>query len=418
MSESNEKKLTISNITEQELDELLSIRTECIEAKEQIQRGNNLLIAMFNAIPDLVFCKDLEGKYIECNKAFEKFMQRPQAEVLGKTFADLGAATSETIQNNAKVDQDVMREGKTMKQEEVTLIYEGNEHYFEMIKAPLFETGADGEKGDTYGLLGIMHDVTDRHMLVKNLRDAQANLEHALEQANSASTAKSEFLSRMSHELRTPMNAIMGMAQIAKSSTDPEKTKNYIEEIYEYSHHLMRLISNLLEVSGGISKLTESMFSLESMLEYIESRILPDLDKKHQTLDVTIDDSVPKAMVANEKRIAQVIIHLLTNASKYSEDSEIIALHIKTASESTDRITLEITVTDTGIGMSEDLMHTIFDMFEQGDGSHTRKHGGIGVGLTLSKYIVELMGGKITVESEPGKGSAFTFTVPVNRAAQ
>ena len=414
MSE-KDKKLTISNITEEELDELLRLKAELTDAKAQMERGNNILIAMFNAIPDLVFCKDSSGRYIECNKAFEKFMQRPQIEVLGKTFADLNAATSETVQNNAMVDQTVIREGKTIIQDEVTLLYEGNEHYFEMIKAPLIEVGADGESGETYGLLGIMHDITDRYALIKSLRDAQVHLEHALEQANSASTAKSDFLSRMSHELRTPMNAIMGMAQIAKASSDTNKIRSCVDEIYDYSHHLMRLISNLLEVSSGISTFTEEKFSLDSMLEYIKSRIVPLLDKKHQTLDVHVNESVPKVLVANERRIAQVIIHLLTNASKFSDNNGKIILKIETAKKTSDDTVLEISVIDKGIGMSKDVMDTIFDMFEQGDGSHSRRHEGVGIGLTLSKYIVEMMGGKISVESEPDKGSEFTFTVPVKK---
>ena len=414
MSE-KDKKLTISNITEEELDELLRLKAELTDTKIQMERGNNLLMAMFNAIPDLVFCKDLSGRYIECNKAFEKFLQRPQAEILGKTFGDLGAATSETVQNNADVEQVVLREGKTMKQDEVTLIYEGNEHYFEMIKTPLIKVSADGEPGEIYGLLGIMHDITDRYTLVKSLRDTQSNLENALEQANSASTAKSDFLSRMSHELRTPMNAIMGMAQIAKGSSDPAKISNYIDEIYDSSHHLMRLISNLLEVSGGISNLTESAFSLDSMIEYIQSRIHPHTEKKNQELVVEIDAKVPRVMVANERRIAQVIIHLLTNASKFSDSNQTVTLSFNLVKETADELVLEISVIDRGIGMSDEVIHTIFDMFEQGDGGHSRRYGGVGIGLTLSKYIVEMMGGKITVESEPDKGSTFSFTVPIKK---
>jgi len=404
-----DKEITINNITEQELDELLRLKSELTDAKMQMERSNNILIAMFDAIPDLVFCKDLNGHYIECNKAFESFVQRTQDDILGKTFADLGNASPEAVESAGKVDLIVTSEGKTVKDDEVTLMFNETERYFEMIKTPLIESG------ETYGLLGIMHDVTDRHTLIKNLRDAQSHLEHALEQANSASTAKSEFLSRMSHELRTPMNAIMGMAQIAKASSDPIKIKNYVDEIYESSHHLMRLISNLLEVSGGISTLSESKFSLDSMLEYIKSRIIPILDKRRQILEVNIDNSVPQALVANEKRIAQVIIHLLTNASKFSDSNNTITLTFKITKETADEKTLEVAVKDTGIGMSEDTIHTIFDMFEQGDGSHTRKEGGVGIGLTLSRYIVEMMGGKITVESELDKGSVFTFTVQVKK---
>jgi len=414
---SNDKKLTVDNITEKELDELLKIRNELTDAKEQMDLESQIRLAMFDAIPDLVFCKDLEGKYIECNEVFEKFMNRTYDNVLGKTYQELGVADSEQVEAAYKADQTVIREGKTVKQEEIKLSYNNNEHYFEMIKTPLVRKGVEGEPGEIFGLLGIMHDVTDRYVLVKSLREAQSHLEDALEKANSASTAKSEFLSRMSHELRTPMNAIMGMSQIAKISNDPDKIKNCVDEIYEYSHHLMRLISNLLEVSSGISNLTAAAFSLDSMIEYIESRINPLLSKKLQTLEVKIDGAVPRGMVANEKRIAQVIIHLLTNASKFSDGKDNIILAVNIAKETTDGLVLEFSVADNGIGMSEDTIHTIFDMFEQGDGSHSRQHEGIGVGLTLSKYIVEMMGGKISVESELDKGSTFTFTVPVSRLA-
>ncbi|MCL2627895.1 MAG: PAS domain-containing sensor histidine kinase [Oscillospiraceae bacterium] len=413
MSEKVEKKLTISNITEQELDELLRIKVELADVKEQAERNNHILKAMFRAMPDLVFCKDISRRYIECNKTFEKFINHSKDEILGKTFAEVTGETLEIVKFYADVDDSVINEGKTIMQEDVAMSYNGAERFYEMIKTPLIEKNAEGED-EIFGLMGIMHDVTERHILIRNLQDVQVHLEKALDQANSGSTAKSEFLSRMSHELRTPMNAIMGMSQIAKASNDPDKIKACIDEIYDHSRHLMRLISNLLEISSGINKVTEAMFSIASMIEYIESRASSFMDKKQQTLNISISDAVPKIVIANEKRIAQVIIHLLTNASKFSQDNGFVTLSIDLAEEHTEKFMLKVSVIDNGIGMSTEVMNTIFDMFEQGDGSHTRKHEGVGIGLTLSRYIVEMMGGKLFVESELGKGSVFTFTVPVN----
>ena len=243
----------------------------------------------------------------------------------------------------------------------------------------------------------------------------KTELINAKDQANAASKAKGEFLARMSHEMRTPMNAIMGMAQIAQSSEDPAKIKGCLGEIYESSRHLMRLISNVLDVSGGSSSmsLAETKFSYDSLIAYVSQRINPDAKGKRQNLIVDIDKSVPGILIGDEKRLAQVIIHLLKNAVAFSPEGSDIRLGISVFDREDEVITLKIEVTDYGIGISKEQQSKLFSVFEQGDGSFTRQHGGIGVGLALSKYIVEMMGGSIWVESELDKGSKFTFTAKV-----
>ena len=380
---------------------------------EKIEQSNLILNAMFNAMPDEVFCKDLDKRYIECNKSFEAFIAHTKEEVIGKTFAEVAGDGLVIIKYYDDVDDIVLNEGKTIKQEGVSMSYDGAERFYDITKTPLIKKNADGED-EIFGLLGLMHDVNERYLLIKDLQNLQANLEIALEQANSGSRAKSEFLSRMSHELRTPMNAIMGMAQIVKASDDLEYVKDCIDEIYDNSNHLMRLINNLLEASQGVGALNKSEFSLNSMIESIEARISAYLDRKQQTLNTHIDSSLPKTVVADEKRIAQVIFHLLTNASKFSPETGEISLKIGVLDDSDHKTVLKISVIDNGIGMSTEVLNSIFDIFEQADGSYTRKYEGVGIGLTLSKYIVETMGGIISVVSEPGEGSEFTFTVPVS----
>ena len=384
---------------------------------EQIEQSNLILKAMFDAMPDSVFCKDLDRKYIECNKSFETFIAHAKEDVIGKTFSEVAGDGLDIVKYYEDVDQTVLSEGKTIKQEGVSMSYDGTERFYDITKTPLIKKNANGED-EIFGLLGLMHDVNERYMLIKDLQNLQTNLEIALEQANSGSRAKSEFLSRMSHELRTPMNAIMGMAQVVKAAKDLDYIKDCIDDIYDSSNHLMRLIDNLLEASKGVGALTESVFSLDSMIEDIQSRIAPYLDRKQQTLNTVVDESLPKEVVADEKRITQVIFHLLTNASKFSHETSEISLEIGMLDDSATKPVLSISVIDNGIGMSTEVLDTIFDIFEQGDGSYTRKYEGVGIGLTLSKYIVETLGGIFSVVSEPGKGSAFTFTVPVNRKSE
>jgi len=214
------------------------------------------------------------------------------------------------------------------------------------------------------------------------------------------------------------MNAIMGMAQIAQVSEDKEKVKKCLGEIYEASRHLMRLISNVLDVSGGSSALSlaETKFSFDSLIAYVSERVNSEAIKKQQTLTVDIDESVPTILVGDEKRLAQVIVHLLTNAIAFSPNNSEIYLKIDVHSEEDETIILRIDVVDTGVGIAEEHKRKLFSVFEQGDGSYTRQHGGIGVSLALSKYIVEMMGGSIWVESELGEGSTFSFTAKVARS--
>ena len=387
---------------------------ESDNTNEKIEQSNFILNAMFNAMPDSVYCKDLKGRYIECNKSFEDFMAHPKEEIIGKTFSELVTDQLDIVKFYTDVDKTVINECKTVIQEGVSMSYNGTDRYYDLVKTPLIRKNANGED-EVFGLLAIMYDVNERYVLIKDLQNVQAHLEVALERANSGSKAKSEFLSRMSHELLTPMNAIMGMSQIVKASADIEYIKNCIEDIQSNSNHLLRLISNLLEMSSGAGTVSESVFRLDTLIGNIKTRLKPYLSKKHQTLNIVIDKLLPGEMHADNKRIENVIFNLLTNASKFSNNNDEISLEFFLLDDSAEGFILKVSVIDKGIGMSTDELNTIFEIFEQGDGSHTRKYQGIGIGLTLSKYIVETMGGAISVVSEPGKGSAFTFTVPVSR---
>ena len=245
----------------------------------------------------------------------------------------------------------------------------------------------------------------------------------AKEEVEYLSRAKSEFLARMSHEMRTPMNAIMGMVQVIKMRGIPENISDYFYKIDTASQHMMRLIDDLLDISDieyGVFKLTNSVFSFSSMVEALSQEVGYNASEKHQTLKFKIDPDIPLSLEGDEKRLKQVITTLLANAVKFTPEKgeisfEALALQEEDQQKSDDTITVRIEVTDNGIGIAKDQQSRLFTIFEQADGSNTRKHGGIGAGLALSKHIVEKMGGTIWMESEIDKGASFFFTCKLRR---
>jgi signal transduction histidine kinase/DNA-binding response OmpR family regulator len=232
---------------------------------------------------------------------------------------------------------------------------------------------------------------------------------------------KSAFLANMSHEIRTPMNAIIGMITIGKSASDSIRKDYCFSKIEDASNHLLGVINDILDMSkieANKFELAPAEFDLEKMLRRIVNVINFRVDEKHQKLSVYVDRSIPRLLIGDDQRIAQVITNLLGNAVKFTPEYGSISLAVRLAGKGNDLCTLQISVTDSGIGISPEQQEKIFQSFEQAESSTTRKYGGTGLGLAISKSIVEMMGGSIWVQSEPGKGSTFTFTIQVVRSAE
>ncbi|MDR0306431.1 MAG: response regulator [Chitinispirillales bacterium] len=228
-----------------------------------------------------------------------------------------------------------------------------------------------------------------------------------------ASRAKSEFLSRMSHEMRTPMNAIMGMTQVAKISSNLNKTLGYLNKIDESSHELMKLIDDVLDITKieyDTFKLEPVNFSFNAMIRDILHMTSYNAADKKQLFTYDISPLIPMSLTGDEKRLKQVIISFLINAVKFTPENGKIHFAVSVLEERGGDITLQFEVSDTGIGIPVGKQKNIFVLFEQIDGGLSRNHGGIGLGLALSKRIIEMMDGEIHVESQPQKGSKFTFT--------
>ncbi|MDR1874660.1 MAG: response regulator [Synergistaceae bacterium] len=261
-----------------------------------------------------------------------------------------------------------------------------------------------GEK--SVGIVGS--NVTEQVRLQEQLLEAKT-------QAENSSSAKSEFLSRMSHEMRTPMNAIIGMTGIGRASGDIGRKDYCLDKIDEASKHLLGVINDILDMSkieAGKLEVSLAEFRLEKMLQRVTNVIGFRMDEKKINFSVNLARNLPVSVISDDQRLAQVLTNLLSNAVKFTPRNGSITLSAKTVEEASGGVCrLEFNVTDTGIGISPQNQTKLFNSFEQADGGISRKFGGTGLGLAISRRIVELLGGKIWVESEEGRGSSFIFQI-------
>jgi len=261
--------------------------------------------------------------------------------------------------------------------------------------------------------------IVERYAIESNLNivlKLQSELVAAKELAEHSSRVKSEFLSRMSHEMLTPMNVIIGMINLTRKH--PEKSEKFLNELDESAHSLIRMINNVLDISDmeyGVFKLDETGFSLREMLSTAVEETTRYLEAKQQKVTCDVEQTIPDILIGDEKRLYQVITCLLSNAIKFTQESGEIHIHSSIIDDDGRTCTIQTVVKDNGSGISKEQQERLFEIFEQEDGSRTRKHGGIGIGLALSKRIVEMMDGDIWVESESGKGAKFTFTYKLQR---
>jgi len=247
------------------------------------------------------------------------------------------------------------------------------------------------------------------------------SIDSARSKSDRESRHKSAFLANMSHEIRTPMNAIIGMTTIGKSTSDTGRKDHCFSKIGDASNHLLGVINDILDMSkieANKFELSPSDFNFERMLQRVVNVVNFRVDEKKQKLTVRIDRAIPKNLVGDDQRIAQVITNLLGNAIKFTGEQGSIHLDARLLSAVSGVYNIQFSVADTGIGISLSQRERIFSSFEQAEISTTRKYGGTGLGLTISKNIVELMGGNIWMESELNKGSVFTFVIPLKQGTQ
>ena len=269
------------------------------------------------------------------------------------------------------------------------------------------------------GLVTIYTDITELKQREAQLGELVDNLSQARDQAMEATRTKSQFLANMSHELRTPLNAVIGIAEMLREDAEDDGLDDFVEPLDRINgagKHLLDLINEILDLSkieaGKIEMLSED-FEVRTMLDEVSTMVQPLAKKNDNTLTVDCADDVGQ-MHADPTRVRQIVFNLLSNACKFTDKGTVTVTVRREATEGVD--TLSFAVADTGIGISEAQMARLFQEFSQADASTTRKYGGTGLGLTISQRLCKLMGGDISVESEPDVGTTFTATLPAHVA--
>ncbi len=379
--------------------------TDRYKAEEALAYERELLRAMLENIPDSIYFKDRDSKFLAVSRALAiRLGLDDPSEAIGKTDADFfGAAHAEEALRDERA---ILRTGQALvgkTEREVWL--DGRERWVLTTKVPL-----KNPQGEINGTFGISRDITDLKVVERELASAR---DAALESAR----LKSEFLANMSHEIRTPLNAVIGMTGLLLETDLTTEQRDFAQTIRQSADALLNIINDILDFSkieAGRMVIEAIDFDLNEVVEGTAEILAEAAQGKGVELASWIQANTPRHLRGDPGRIRQVLTNLAGNAVKFTLEGEVV-LDVRPARETERNVIVEFSVRDTGIGIAPEAHDRLFQAFMQADGSTTRRFGGTGLGLAICKQLVELMHGEIGFESEPGKGSRFWFSVPLEK---
>ncbi len=402
------------------LEQRVATRTqELSQMVEERAKSQALLRTVVDTVPIRIFWKDRESRYMGCNPPFARDAgKNDPSELLGLDDSHLGwADQAERYQLD---DRKVMESGQgKLGYEEPQSAPNGDLRWLRTSKVPLRNS-----HNEVVGVLGVYEDITEFKRGEQQLTLAMGKLQNAMSQVEIASRFKSEFLANMSHEIRTPMNAIIGLVDLALHLEMSPRLRDYLNKIANASRSLLRIINDILDFSkieAGKITLESADFTLGRVIENLADIFRNSAAENNLELVLGIDPQCPTLLHGDSLRLEQVLMNLISNALKFTKQGsvrvwvsrEAIApgptVDAAPAAEG-EPVVLRFTVQDSGIGLTKEQITGLFTPFCQADSSTTRQFGGTGLGLSICKRLVELMEGKIWVESEPGVGSLFGFT--------
>jgi two-component system sensor histidine kinase/response regulator len=408
-------------ISEDEIGDLMlhfeSMRISLLDLVSDLRVSESRNSAVLRTMRDGVIHIDAHGKILLYNDVISNLFAYEPDELCGQNVSVLMAEPAQSAHNGYLERYLTTREARMvgLARREV----EGRRKDGSLFEMELTVNEMVDDAGSTF--LGIVRDIAER-------KAAQRELEQALETAKAALAIKGQFLANMSHEIRTPINAILGFSDLCQRLEMPPRGRNYVEKIHRAATSLLGVINDILDFSkieANRLEMESIPFSLGEVLHEVANLFNLKARAKGLELAMGAQPEVPDRLVGDPLRLRQVLTNLVGNALKFTEHGE-IDLTVEVADvtdgqrhddDEGEPIRLRFCVRDTGMGMSPEQQSLLFTPFTQADNSITRKYGGTGLGLTISKQLVENMGGEITLESEPGKGSRFSFTACFGRAS-
>ena len=375
------------------------------EAEDSLKESQERLTTFMNVIPDIVCYKDGEGRWLLANDADLELFDLKGVDYFGKTDAELANYTNkiykESFLNCIESDNITWKKRTISQGLEIIPTTDDSEKVYDVFKIPIFN-----EDGSRKGLAVIGRDITD-------LKKIQDNLTLAKEKAEESARLKSAFLANMSHEIRTPMNGILGFADLLNDSKlSTHEQKEYIGIIEKSGNRMLNIINNLINISmieSGSMEVYSRVCDINQQTEDLYAFFQPEADRRNVQLSFVNSLSKPEAMIKTDReKLFAVLTNLIKNALKFTHEGRIEFGYDKKGQS------LEFFVKDTGIGIPLDRQEAIFDRFIQADIKDQKVYEGAGLGLTISKAYIEMLNGKMWVESTEGEGSAFYFTIPYN----
>ncbi len=389
------------------LEKLVQDRTQ------ELEIAHDSLSKIIDGSPVPTFVIDANHVITHWNKACENVIGQPASQMIGtreqwRAFYDAPRPVLADLVMTGDIH--LVEKFYASKYKRSVLIPDGfeAEDYFPSFNRWLYFTAAPlrDPQGKIIGAIETLQDVSERKQAEIALRDAKGIAERAAK-------TKAEFLANMSHEIRTPMNAVIGLAHLLFKTDLSRKQFDYVSRIHGAGEILLRLINDVLDFSkieAGRMQLESTEFSLDSMLTNVATVVLTRAQEKGLELHYVVEPDIPGHLIGDPLRLTQILVNLVGNAIKFTAQGSVTAFFRKTSIENGE-ILLEVDVQDTGIGMSIEQQGSLFQAFTQADTSITRNYGGTGLGLTISKRLVELMNGSIWVTSQPGVGSTFSFQI-------
>jgi len=397
------------------LEEIVAERTEDLE------NSKKRLAQIIDFLPDPTWVIDNDGQVVAWNKAIEKLTGKKAADMLGKGDYEYSLAFYD---ERRPVMIDLVRDWNPEFENKYIAVKKDGENLISESHHP--NLGEDGKY--LSGIAGLLYDATGTATgAIESIRDItdlkrmEAELIQAKQAADAANQAKGDFLANMSHEIRTPMNAVIGMTHLALKTDLTPKQKEYLIKIQSSANSLLGIINDILDFSkieAGKLDMEAVDFNLDEVLDKLAHLITVKAREK-ENLEVLFATAgnVPRILVGDSLRLGQILINLANNAVKFTDSGEIV-VSTELVNKNPDSVTLKFSVSDTGIGLTREQKARLFQSFTQADNSTTRKYGGTGLGLTICKCLTEMMGGRIWVLSEPGKGSTFSFTADFGRTRE